>query len=125
MRTRDSNKQKRFRPSDILPDLGSSEDEAEEQDETGGPMEEDDVFVADPTNEPADEEDLIMEEAPGAMSDGVEELGNAASKRISRLKPRERQARKGFGEVQPYPVDPAAKWTRAYIGPVQRWTRLA
>ncbi|KAI8964927.1 WD40 repeat-like protein [Daldinia sp. FL1419] len=31
---------------------------------------------------------------------------------------------KPLGEVQPYPTDPAQKWTRTYVGPVKRWTRL-
>ncbi|KAI2629617.1 WD40 repeat-like protein [Hypoxylon sp. NC1633] len=29
-----------------------------------------------------------------------------------------------INEVQPYPTDPSQKWTRTYVGPVKRWTRL-
>lgn len=34
-------------------------------------------------------------------------------------------ATKTYNEVQPYPTDPSQKWTRTYVGPVKRWTRLS
>lgn len=128
MRTRDSNKTRSFRPINDYPELDFSDEDADGADEDP-----DVAFVQDDADASHDEQD---EDAPELIlsSDGeVDDISKANHQRRSSTKtkrqinqnqPQENKSTRSPGEVQPYPTDPAAKWTRSYVGPVQRWHRL-
>ncbi|KAK6865915.1 hypothetical protein PG995_002443 [Apiospora arundinis] len=126
MRLRETNKQKRFRTSDYIPSLGSSDDEADDAvkvpDE--GPNE---AFVDAPGAE--DDDDDVVEPDPTSDSDNPlshnpENVRNRSRRSVAKSKLREPENERPPGEVQPYPSDPASRWTRAYVGPVTRWSRF-
>ncbi|ORY66011.1 uncharacterized protein BCR38DRAFT_339632 [Pseudomassariella vexata] len=131
MRTRRSNKGKRFRPSDIIPKIDSDDDDyasagsAENPDDSS-----DEGFVADPADADAeveqDEDAEIKSASDIEVSLGRGKPTQTPGESVYQTKRRFRDPRPEApaGTVQPYPTDPAAKWTRTYIGPVHRWTRL-
>ncbi|KAK8048994.1 hypothetical protein PG994_010724 [Apiospora phragmitis] len=126
MRLRATNKQKRFRTSDHIPSLGSSDDEA---DGVAKVADEDsnDAFINAPGAE--DDGDNVVEPDPTSESDNPPSHDPGSVKIRSRRnviknKLREPETERPPGEVQPYPSDPASRWTRAYVGPVTRWSRF-
>ncbi|KAI0136441.1 hypothetical protein BJ170DRAFT_12571 [Xylariales sp. AK1849] len=129
MKLRESNKRKSFLPSNYFPQLDSSDDDPQ------GPVEErddssEDGFVdRDPEASDADKDnDAQLEDTPEseseAPSDDERILENRRRRLARKLKLQDEQVERTPGEVQPYPSDPAAKWTRTYIGPVARHARL-
>ncbi|KAK8126395.1 uncharacterized protein PG998_002154 [Apiospora kogelbergensis] len=127
MRLRATNKQKRFRTSDYIPSLGSSDDEV---DDAAKVADEDcnEAFVNPPGAGDDDDEDVI-EPDPSSESDNTPSHnpgnGRTRSRRtVVKSKLREPENERSPGEVQPYPSDPASRWTRAYVGPVTRWSRF-
>ncbi|KAK7952011.1 uncharacterized protein PG986_007739 [Apiospora aurea] len=126
MRLRATNKQKRFRTSDYIPSLGSSDDEA---DGVAKVADEDsnDAFINAPGAE--DDDDNVVEPDPTSESDNApsHEPGSVRTRSrrtVVKSKLREPEMERPPGEVQPYPSDPASRWTRAYVGPVTRWSRF-
>ncbi|KAI0842211.1 WD40 repeat-like protein [Hypoxylon sp. FL0890] len=119
MRLRKSNQGKRF---DSLLSFGLSDGEEpalaqRERDSS------DEEFVVDPQQQEVDQDEHEVD--PQDSSD-FESLGDKQSE-SRRKKSRRSWApndAKPLGEVQPYPTDSAQKWTRTYVGPVKRWTRL-
>ncbi|RYP04680.1 hypothetical protein DL764_004296 [Monosporascus ibericus] len=125
MRLRRSNQGKRFRPSDFNLRLSLS-DEEEAVVSEGDHASLDEGFVDDGEPEP-DAEDGI-EDDDLVESSGVEapekKIKKPKTKRVKRPEPTDQGSISSLGVVQEYPTDPSAKWTRSYVGPVKRWTRL-
>ncbi|KAI0176404.1 WD40 repeat-like protein [Hypoxylon sp. FL1284] len=113
MRLRNSNKTKRFSDSVHL-DISDSEGAAPPRQANNSSDEE---FVVDAKRQAQDDADVPP------LSDSEPQDGNQPSTRRKRNK-RSWEPDKPLGQVQPYPTDTAQKWTRTYVGPVKRWTRL-
>ncbi|KAI1382311.1 WD40 repeat-like protein [Hypoxylon crocopeplum] len=117
MLLRKSNKEKRF---DAIFDLSDTEQAAPTPLNHDSSDEE---FVVDVNQQLHDEteRDLDLQ----GLSDFESRDGKQSE---PRRKKNERSwapgAAKPLGEVQAYPTDPSQKWTRTYVGPVKRWTRL-
>ncbi|KAI1414847.1 WD40 repeat-like protein [Hypoxylon sp. FL1857] len=120
MRLRKSNQGKRF-DSLLSFDLSDGEQSAPAQEERNPSDEE---FVVYPQQQLVDQDELDVDPQD---SSGFESLSEKQSEPRRKKKSRRSWApndTKPLGEVQPYPTDPAQKWTRTYVGPVKRWTRL-
>ncbi|OTB11799.1 hypothetical protein K445DRAFT_67608 [Daldinia sp. EC12] len=119
MRLRKSNQGKRFNDAPTF-DISDGEQAVSTQQTRDLSDEE---FVVD-ANQPLDDKNKHSND-PQDSSD-FESLDGAQSE--ARRKKNKRSwapnPAKPLGEVQPYPTDPAQKWTRTYVGPVKRWTRL-
>ncbi|KAK8033198.1 hypothetical protein PG991_002596 [Apiospora marii] len=127
MRLRASNKQKRFRTSDYIPTLGSSDDEA---DGAAKAADEDtnDAFINPPGAEDDDDDDVVepdlTSDSDNPPSNGPKDVRIRPRRSVVKSKLHEPETERPPGEVQPYPSDPASRWTRAYVGPVTRWSRF-
>ncbi|KAI1844288.1 hypothetical protein JX266_009579 [Neoarthrinium moseri] len=135
MRLRASNKGKRFHPHNYFPELDSSDEDqqvpADKHDDS------DDGFVGDDhAEDDFDKDDEVELEASSAEEDEVasepaSELEPTSHFPVSRRKQivdaealDEDGIKIACGQVQPYPTDSSAKWTRSYAGPVTRYARL-
>lgn len=135
MRLRKSNKEKRFNQAAYLAELGSSDEGELQSVANRQEYDSDDGFVVDPADKEVDEDDKFDDADLDAASDPESELvSEVESVRPSRQRPLNASAKvkntenkiaeRAPGEVQPYPSDPTAKWTRTYVGPVSRHVRL-
>ncbi|KAI0382008.1 WD40 repeat-like protein [Hypomontagnella monticulosa] len=120
MRLRQSNQAKRF-DSILFADLsdGEREDSSARQERELS----DDEFVVDAHQAQNDQNDQDIDIHD--LSDL--ESGDGKQADTQRKKNRRSWAPNpvnSFAQVQPYPTDPSQKWTRTYVGPVKRWTRL-
>ncbi|KAI0889843.1 WD40 repeat-like protein [Annulohypoxylon maeteangense] len=121
MRLRKSNQRKRFNTSTVL-DLSDGEQSTTVNQSRQSSDEE---FVVDTRRQqPLDEDEHGAD--PQDSSDF--EVNNGKKSESRRRKNRRSwavsNATKSFSKVEPYPTDPSQKWTRTYVGPVKRWTRL-
>ncbi|KAI1454360.1 WD40 repeat-like protein [Annulohypoxylon moriforme] len=119
MRLRKSNQEKHFNISTIL-DISDGEQSAAAHQSRQSSDEE---FVVDVRQQRLDDEhDVGPQHLSGfeAKNDKKSESKRRKNRR-SWVPP---NATNSFGQVQPYPTDPSQKWTRTYVGPVKRWTRL-
>ncbi|OTA88170.1 hypothetical protein M434DRAFT_399127 [Hypoxylon sp. CO27-5] len=119
MRLRKSNQGKRF---DSLLTFGISdgEESAPAQQERDSSDEE---FVTDPQQQLVDQDEHDVDAQDSSDFESLEDKQSEPKRKKSRRSWAPIDA-KPLGEVQPYPTDPAQKWTRTYVGPVKRWTRL-
>lgn len=134
MRTRRSNKAKRYRPSDLDPTLGSDDEEiasvparvAGEESEDG--YREDDA--AGTESDAKDDEQLDVVESSEPESEPEAAPARQRTVKPPAARPRKKEvpaqsvSAKPLNIVPDYPLDPSAKWTRAYTGPLKRWTRF-
>lgn len=116
MRLRNSNKTKRF-SSDANIDISEDEQEALVQQDHDLSDEE---FIVDAKQLfDQDEHDVDLQQSDFEVQNGKRSASGRKRNKRS-------WAPDGpLGEVQPYPTDTAQKWTRTYVGPVKRWTRLS
>ncbi|KAF3010508.1 hypothetical protein E8E14_008727 [Neopestalotiopsis sp. 37M] len=140
MRTRKSNKAKRFDQQAYLSELGSSDEEDLRKTAQRQDSDSDDGFVDDPADAgAADDDDKFdnTELVASSESDEGEVLSDIEKKPRRRPRPdvfsakikdekdgKDRAGKRSLGEVQPYPGEPSMKWTRSYIGPVSRHVHL-
>ncbi|KAI1383325.1 WD40 repeat-like protein [Hypoxylon trugodes] len=120
MRLRKSNQNKQFK-SLLSFDLSDDDQPAPPR---RGSDPSDEEFIVDAQQQLDDQDERDAE--PQDLSD-FESL-NGKQPESGRKKNRRSwapDATKPLNEVQPYPTDPSQKWTRTYVGPVKRWTRLA
>ncbi|KAI1143390.1 WD40 repeat-like protein [Hypoxylon sp. FL0543] len=120
MRLRKSNQGKRF---DSLLSFGLSD--GEEQTSTQQERDSsDEEFVVDPQQQRVDQEehDIDLQE-PSDFESPDEKQSERRRKKKNRRSWAPNDA-KPLGEVQPYPTESSQKWTRTYVGPIKRWTRL-
>ncbi|KAK6079818.1 transcription factor TFIIIC complex subunit [Seiridium cupressi] len=136
MRTRKSNRGKRFHQQAYLAELGSSDEEdlqrvAKRQDDDS-----DEGFVNDPAEQEADDDDKFENAELSAASDPESEASSLKQilpprrQRPSSGGGRVRDGEEGMverapGHVQQYPGDPSMKWTRSYAGPISRHVHLS
>ncbi|KAL7629223.1 hypothetical protein AAE478_000743 [Parahypoxylon ruwenzoriense] len=125
MRRRGSNRRNRFHANDT--DIGLSDDEqadlvqAQQQNDDDSS---DEVFVVEAAQpDDHDDHDADLQESSDFESLDGRQPKTTPSKQKSKRSWAPNPARPP-GEVQPYPTDPSHKWTRTYVGPVKRWTRL-
>ncbi|KAI2471186.1 WD40 repeat-like protein [Annulohypoxylon bovei var. microspora] len=120
MRLRKSNREKHF-DSSIIPNLSDGEQSITAQQDRQSSDEE---FIVEAQQQLEDEDEHDVD--PQDLSDF--EAQDAKKSKSKRKKNRRSwvppNAAKSFSKVQPYPTDPSQKWTRTYVGPVKRWTRL-
>lgn len=117
MRLRNSNKTKRF-SSVVDVDISDSERAAlARQDHDLS----DEEFIVDAQQlSDQDEHDVDLQQSSDfELQDGKQ---SASGRRRNK---RSWAPGRPLSEVQPYPTDTAQKWTRTYVGPVKRWTRLS
>ncbi|KAI1768340.1 WD40 repeat-like protein [Hypoxylon sp. FL1150] len=116
MRLRNSNKTKRF-SSGADVDISDDEQEALARQDHDS----DDEFVVDAKQlSDQDDHDVDLQQ-----SSDFELEDNKRSTPGRKRNKRSWAPDMPLGEVQPYPTDTAQKWTRTYVGPVKRWTRLS
>jgi transcription factor C subunit 6 len=130
MRLRESNKRKKFRPPEYFSKLDSSSDDsrgpAEQQDSSSEEGFVDAVgdqeAIRDNDDDDNDELNNTSESELPSEVDGISNVGRRKSS--AKNYSSETDGDRAAGHVQPYPSDPAAKWTRTYVGPVARHSRL-
>lgn len=119
MRLRKSNQGKRF-TSSLNIDLSDDEQAVLARQ---GRDSSDEEFVVDAKPPPCDQD-----EHDAGLQEGSDFESQDYTQSTPKRKKNKRSWTPGTGkplsEVQPYPMDPAQKWTRTYVGPVRRWTRL-
>lgn len=119
MRLRKSNQEKRF---DSVLFTGISDGEQEPSARKGQELS-DEEFIVDVSQE---------QDGQNGHSIDVQDLSDLESGDDKQTEPQRKKNRRSwapnpvnsFAQVQPYPTDPSQKWTRTYVGPVKRWTRL-
>ncbi|XDG06660.1 hypothetical protein ABKA04_006275 [Annulohypoxylon sp. FPYF3050] len=121
MRLRKSNKEKRFNTNVLFNLSDGEESNAAHQSRQSS----DEEFIVDVQQQQLDNEDdndFAHQDSPEAeaRSGKKSELKRKRNRR-SWAPPNEDNS---LHKVQPYPTDPSQKWTRTYVGPVKRWTRL-
>ncbi|OTB08717.1 hypothetical protein M426DRAFT_18799 [Hypoxylon sp. CI-4A] len=120
MRLRKSNQEKRYNSLLTLDLSDEEQSQLAQQDHEAS----DEEFVVDAQQQQDDQDELDLD--PRDLSD----LGSQAGKKSEPKRKKNKRswepnaAATSLSEVQPYPTDPGAKWTRTYAGPVKRWTRL-
>ncbi|KAI5866417.1 WD40 repeat-like protein [Durotheca rogersii] len=111
MRLRESNRQKRFLP----PSVDSDQDDGTS----------DDAFVVEVGSYPGD---LVDHDSDSPASSDFESAdgrqARPARNRTKKSRPSASTTDRSLREVRLYPTDASQKWTRSYVGPVKRWTRL-
>lgn len=83
----------------------------------------------DEDEEDGNHDDSKVDTASESASAGSSDIDPRPSRRVRRASQptsriRKEETAKPPGEVRPYPADPAAKWTRSYVGPLTRWARF-
>ncbi|KAH7035241.1 uncharacterized protein B0I36DRAFT_317939 [Microdochium trichocladiopsis] len=133
MRTRKSNQAKRYRPSDLDPTLGSDEEEIANVAPPGGEESEDGYRDEEAGGTESDAKDAQLDLVDSSESELEPEEEPAPSRRNAKpiaARPRKKEvpiqvaSARALNAVPDYPLDPSAKWTRAYTGPLKRWTRF-
>lgn len=133
MRTRRSNQAKRYRPSDLDPTLISDDEEVVQAAQAAREESEDGYRDDDAIGSESDAKDVPLDVVETSESDPEPEEP-AAPRRAPKpvaVRPRRKEVvpaqpstTKALNTVLDYPLDPSAKWTRAYVGPLKRWTRF-
>ncbi|KAI1780109.1 WD40 repeat-like protein [Hypoxylon cercidicola] len=116
MKLRNSNRTKRF-SSSVHVDISDSEQAAPAQKDHDSSDE--DFFVDAKQLSDQDDHDVDLQQSDFELQDGKQSTPSRKKKNKRSWAPD-----RPLGEVQPYPTDTAQKWTRTYVGPVKRWTRL-
>ncbi|KAI1209115.1 WD40 repeat-like protein [Annulohypoxylon truncatum] len=120
MRLRKSNKEVHFNASNILDISDGEQSTVAHQSRQSS----DDEFVvaAQQQLDDEDEHDVV----PNDLSDFETQKGKKSESKRKRNRRSwvPTNAANSLSKVQPYPTDPSQKWTRTYVGPVKRWTRL-
>ncbi|KXJ95717.1 WD40-repeat-containing domain protein [Microdochium bolleyi] len=133
MRTRKSNQAKRYRPSDLDPTLASDDEEIVHIAQTARGESEDGYREEEAGESESDAKDAQLDSVETSESEPEPEEPAAPRRAPKPVPPRPRK--KEVVSTQPsttnavhtvpdYPLDPSAKWTRAYVGPLKRWTRF-
>jgi len=134
MRTRTSNKAKRYRPSDLDPTLGSDDEEIASVPARATRGESEDGYREDDAagteSDAKDDEKLDVVESSEPESEPEAAPARQRTVKPPAARPRKKEvpaqsvSAKPLNVVPDYPLDPSAKWTRAYTGPLKRWTRF-
>ncbi|KAI1107869.1 WD40 repeat-like protein [Jackrogersella minutella] len=118
MRLRKSNKEKRFKSA---PDIDLSDGEQSAGAQQDREASDDEFVVGTQQLDDQDENDVDQQD----LSDFELQVSKRSeSKRKKNRRSWVPNEDNSFGKVQPYPTDSAQKWTRTYVGPIKRWTRL-
>lgn len=135
-RLRAQNSQKRYRPADYFAELDSSEEAvsdaaaaADENDSAVDDFDGDEDEDDDDDDDDAGNDSKAETASESASADSSDLDGHRPVRRVRRASQPSSRAHKTEtakppGEVRPYPADPAAKWTRTYVGPLTRWARF-
>ncbi|KAI1345274.1 WD40-repeat-containing domain protein [Xylariaceae sp. FL0016] len=134
MRLRQSNRAKRFGPSDLDLHLDSSGDEQSPAARRARESSEDEFVVDGPDAEAHNGFDDDDGDGDGDEADfdpqpssGIDTPRERETIKSSPKRPRKRgpplNLEGNLGEVLPYPTDPGQRYTRTYIGPLKRWAR--